>query len=970
MPSDDELARTATAPQRPSAKHVKRDNLGRFKLERELGAGGMGVVYAAFDPELERRVAVKVLRARSDDARTRLSREARAMAKLSHPNVITVFDVGSAGGEDFVAMELIDGGTLGDWLSTRPRPAEILAAFVAAGRGLDAAHSEGLVHRDFKPSNVLRSSAGRIVVTDFGLARAEGSDEGGGSPTSSDAIAFDQTQAPTAAALTRTGSLLGTPAYMSPEQWRFEPVTAATDQFAFCVALWEAFAGKRPFGGDTLEALKNDVLRGPAALDSAEVPRRLRPILRRGLALSPEQRWPSMTTLLAAIDRANARRRWIAAAAGAGVLGAGVAMFVATRDTAPPCAPPAVDPDAAALADAARPHVERWREVREHACEAPREVRSAQLLCLDGVVARIVDLFGSGAADPHAISAELVDPSDCERGTLPRLVHAIDPALAKAFAAYHRSRATWKPVRVVELTADSQPPCVRTLALMAQLVEMSPEYEPTTAATNASLSTQLESAAAACEDEPIKTLALLDLADPDNVDSIRRAEGAAKQFPTDANLARLDEIRAHQASRLSHHADALAAFERARARHAARGHAQHEINDVLHLARTHLARSDASDLAAVLQLAERYASPARALGRGSELTALAARARWQQGDIERADADARAAGYRYGPAPFVDSSTPAIPRVTGVVVDGGKPVANAKVVASAVMLGDDIELSSPVAHIATPVETTTGPDGTFVLENARGVVRAIAGDRVSMPIKLQPTVKVELGPTATVEGTVSIGDVPTGRVRVLAVIFGAGAAAFHAGPVDARGHFKLHRIPRAKVGFAVVGPDQVSGFNAKPREISEPNVSGIELVLERSAGQLYVVGRPETSTPPEGALVFVFRGARPDAKGTFREIFKLVGGPVGQTSLGTVDVATARPPFKGRVEADDLIGELPNRPPGDLTICGVGMSRKQLATGTSIDKMVNIIQDADVGCTIVPAGTELAIVPLPAIKRR
>src|SRR5512138_3489613 len=225
MASDDELAQTATAPARGSAKRIARTSLGRFQIEHELGAGGMGIVYAAFDPELERRVALKVLRARSADAVARLSLEARAMAKLSHPNVITVYDVGSAGGEDFVAMELIDGGTLGEWVQRdKPRTAEIIAAFVAAGNGLAAAHAQGLVHRDFKPSNVLRSSTGKIVVTDFGLARSEGAAEPERpSPATARAIAFDETQAPTAAALTATGSLLGTPAYMSPEQWRFEP---------------------------------------------------------------------------------------------------------------------------------------------------------------------------------------------------------------------------------------------------------------------------------------------------------------------------------------------------------------------------------------------------------------------------------------------------------------------------------------------------------------------------------------------------------------------------------------------------------------------------------------------------------------------------------------------------------------------------------------------------------------------------
>ncbi|MBL0220075.1 MAG: serine/threonine protein kinase [Myxococcales bacterium] len=193
---DDEFAQTATAPGAPAAgaetlasgpgssQALTRTKLGRFELESVLGKGGMGVVHAAYDPELERRVAVKVLHGKNADASARLLREARAMAKLSHANVITVFEVGTADGEDFVAMELIEGGTLGEWLeNTKPRPRDVIAAFVAAGRGLAAAHAEGLVHRDFKPSNVLRSRSGRIVVTDFGLARSEGADGRSSRPT-------------------------------------------------------------------------------------------------------------------------------------------------------------------------------------------------------------------------------------------------------------------------------------------------------------------------------------------------------------------------------------------------------------------------------------------------------------------------------------------------------------------------------------------------------------------------------------------------------------------------------------------------------------------------------------------------------------------------------------------------------------------------------------------------------------------
>ena len=224
--------------------------LGRYRLERVLGAGAMGVVHAAFDPDLERRIALKVLRraAASREARDRLMREARAMARLAHPNVVTVHEVGTSGGRDFVAMELVHGETLAEWLRSRKRPATaIIDAFLAAGRGLATAHAAGIVHRDFKPHNVLRGHDGRIVVTDFGLARQAD----GGVSAALDAALPEGTPTETSApgslaGITVTGSLLGTPAYMAPEQWSGGAITPATDQFAYCIALWEALAGERP----------------------------------------------------------------------------------------------------------------------------------------------------------------------------------------------------------------------------------------------------------------------------------------------------------------------------------------------------------------------------------------------------------------------------------------------------------------------------------------------------------------------------------------------------------------------------------------------------------------------------------------------------------------------------------------------------------------------------------------------------
>jgi serine/threonine protein kinase len=318
---DDAFARTATSGAMPPPRSGP-ERLGKYRIEQQLGAGGMGVVHAAFDADLERRVAIKLLHdAPGDISRKRLLREARAMARLSHPNVVIVHEVNTIDGRDFVAMEMIDGESLSEWLKTKRTVGEILDVFVAAAHGLAAAHAEGIVHRDFKPHNVLRSRKGRVVVTDFGLARGAGPSEGA-SPVTELAEGT-----PHVLGLTATGAIVGTPAYMAPEQWAGGAVGPASDQFAFCVALWEALAGARPFRGATSDELRAAVERGPASLDLSKLPRKLRKVLVRGLARDPAARWPSMEALLAAIARA--RREPIKNALW--FLAIGLAVFVAVN---------------------------------------------------------------------------------------------------------------------------------------------------------------------------------------------------------------------------------------------------------------------------------------------------------------------------------------------------------------------------------------------------------------------------------------------------------------------------------------------------------------------------------------------------------------------------------------------------------------------------------------------------------------
>ena len=309
--------------------------IGRYVVLGRQGAGAMGVVYRAYDEALDRKVALKLLRAPGADhsqARARLLREAKALAQLSHPNVVQVYDVGEWGGLDFIALEFVQGQTLRTWLSEQDRSwREILQVFAQAGRGLAAAHEAGLVHRDFKPENVLIDGHGRVFVADFGLARSADS-----TLPESPAPALASRSSPSLARLTAMGSLIGTPKYMAPEQFMRVAADARSDQFSFCVALYEALFGRRPFAGETIDDLRQSVLLGkvlpPPVLTM--VPQWLQELTMRGLTRDPTRRFPSMHALLAELDRVRGRRRLIAA--GVAAFGLGVAAFVFSQ-AAPVC---------------------------------------------------------------------------------------------------------------------------------------------------------------------------------------------------------------------------------------------------------------------------------------------------------------------------------------------------------------------------------------------------------------------------------------------------------------------------------------------------------------------------------------------------------------------------------------------------------------------------------------------------------
>ncbi len=483
--------------------------VGRYVILRWLGEGGMGVVYKAYDPELERAVALKLLHTATDadgasaaDRRDRLLREAKALARLSHPHVLAIYDVGTFEDSVFLATEFLEGPTLSAWLALAPRSrAEILHVMRQAGEGLAAAHRGGLVHRDFKPANVIVGSDGRVRVLDFGLARADPGDvaptsRGGLVPEDFEAEALlapftgpvtippapgseeapavssrSPTSPPSSGLLDRTitefGQVVGTPAFMPPEQHKRGAVDARSDQYSFCVTLYQALYGELPFEGRG-EIYKVHLLEGrvrPAPVSST-VPRWLRLLLLRGLSLDPAARFASMDELLALLgkDPIAARRRWLGLSAALVVLlttGAGLALRRPAVAVEPSCrgaerklagtwdddrrravhaaftatGVPGADEAYARAASALDGYARRWVAAHVDACEATqvRGEQSAEMLdlrveCLGRDLEELraqVDVLAHADATTVAKSAQAVR-------TLPGLAACADAAALRA----------------------------------------------------------------------------------------------------------------------------------------------------------------------------------------------------------------------------------------------------------------------------------------------------------------------------------------------------------------------------------------------------------------------------------------------------------------------------------------------------------------------------------------------------------
>ncbi len=468
----------------------ERPKIDRFPILAKLGAGGMGVVYSGYDEDLDRKIAIKLVRSGGFEGQgreaKRLLREARALAKLVHPNVVQVFQAGPSEDGTFIAMEFVRGQTLAAWLAEGPRPwREVVAVFVQAGRGLAAAHAAGLIHRDFKPANAMIDEHGVVKVLDFGLARTPGSEAEVREEFTSEGASLDER-------LTRTGSIMGTPGYMAPEQLEAGEVDARSDQFSFCVALYEALYDQRPFPTDSLGELIQALLDGaikPPPRDRA-VPPWVRESVLRGLAREPDERHPSMNALLDALERdpIAKRRRTLAlgsAFVAIGLAGVGVAPLINPTPSSP-ASPPSCG-DAAVEID------EVWSPARREAIGdalagsgAPYagEVWDLVVPQLDAYVGDWADMRRE-ACETHLAAAESDALFDQRNACLDRRLAGLQTLLVSL------EQGQAEMVEMLPLAVAGLPPidaCGDTEALMA---DVRPPEDPAVAAEVARLREQV-----------------------------------------------------------------------------------------------------------------------------------------------------------------------------------------------------------------------------------------------------------------------------------------------------------------------------------------------------------------------------------------------------------------------------------------------------------------------------------------------
>jgi hypothetical protein len=847
-------------------------------------------------------------------------------------------------------------------------------------------------------------------VTDFGLAReaeAVVDPHAVTGPISATPVGADElrdgdessvsSRSTPLAGLTVTGSLLGTPAYMAPEQWRGGAVTPATDQFGFCVALWEALAGERPFRGPTVEALREEILRGPGALDASKIPRRMRRVLRRGLDPVPSRRWPSMNALLAAMTRAG-RRSALAIALGviAAAVVAAIVVHAVGRSSAPApalavCPAPALDPDAV-WSDARRQQLvarrpaevrvidadfAAWRAARERACHGDAAAQLPRHACLDAVlvrldaIARAVEGLAPGVPATDA-GAYAIDPVVCEAARPPRLSAAASPQLREVIATSLREGASAVPYPPAEASAlvhrASGEPCAAALArlLFAGASRVSAERDQQLS--------EAEQDAERCSDDRVRAEVALAAARHALTSGtlgaaistkVKSAEVAVERVAQRDLTAGIDWLRLETARRADHLDEAIARGEAAVAGFAARGRVAAQLAAGVDLLELRDLRARADDVEVVPRLYAQWRALAVAqLGEGHPTVRridleLATRM-FVHGDVE--GAHARLEKLRR-PLPNDRAR-----HIRGRVLDGrGRPVEGATVVAASRLAGDSIGVAVAFPGGADEQRfATTNKAGAFELLDApaAGVVIAQHGASRSMPAAIADTVTLALEPTSRLEGRIELNGEPVSRVLVSVQDLRVPVSLAYelVAPVAPDGSFAVEGVPRTQVRvFAALRHAWTRSFASATADVRAPVVRGVSIAVARSKRVVHVIVRSTVGVPVGNAQVYVFPEARVST--TALEVAKEFRSANVRLAR-QIEGEHAPAPVVGRARPGDMFATMNEVPKGATTACAIGLppdlsdrelNRKLSENLTKIEvRCVPIASDADVVVVEVP----------------
>jgi hypothetical protein len=882
------------------------------------------------------------------------------MARLKHPNVLTIYEVGTDGGRDFIAMELVEGGTLDAWLASHPPRADVQAALIAAGRGLAAAHGAGLVHRDFKPHNVLRASDGRVMVTDFGLARGLG-EEPGPAPKLPQTAALDDTLQATPSdhvldsPLTATGALIGTPAYMAPEQFTGAPPDPRTDQFAFAVTAWQALTGKRPFTGETIDELREAASAGKLA--DAQLPGAVRAVLLRALDADPAKRWPDLDALLAALGRAfRAPQRRARYAITAGALALFGVYLIAGRShddakTAPETCGPAEAEFARAwnptrgevlakipgrggvarFSDAFEALRTRWTAAYERACADPTSpTYHSRVGCLLAVRDGIADMV---ALLPH-IDPRVVEDED-PQGMLPSLdgcnapsplmppVMPTDPAMRDRITEI-RGRA----IMLRTLPGEAQPAATDALVERATAIGWPPvvaevwfyagvaaEFagQPARAVEAFDRGATTAAAARHSQFEALSRLSLLEASvqvapDPNDTASFDRLDRAAATAITSAGEAPILRawLVALEASRdAAHDQPEVALGKLAGVREAllAEGDVDFAADFGTREVELQLGLGDYEAAAKVTEALASHPELTRAPRAAEKLHRLAGRVAWRLGDLERAHREWDALAGQPRPPDVIRG------RVVG---PDGAGIANATVIAwTGRTRGDNRRIYVQRQDVEDVAHTAA--DGSFELHGTpSGALMAEAGELRSAPVAIAShPATIAVAPTRTLTETIVADDDPLTNVDAFAefAVPNSNAVWAQIAAADRDGKVTLARLPAAAAVFGATDSDEVHRVRARPgaTQIGWPALSPLEVIVRgaRDRSQVWVLrGKVKARTTPE-----LFALAR-NADDAFL---------VPLTPVGDVD---ATPAGRQRgYHADDVHALLRGVADGAITIC-------------------------------------------------